>query len=568
VVGLGALYKTAQLRDGGSAVALGLGGRKIDPDTSKLDERRLLNIVEEMAIASGLPAPEVFVLDRESGINAFAAGKTTSDAVVGVTSGTLQLLRRQELQGVVAHEFSHILNGDSRINLRAIGLLHGIFLLALIGRFLLRAATGSGKKEGGALVLTGLGLLFIGSIGVFFGRMLQSAISRQRELLADASAVQFTRDTSGLVGALKKIGGVAPRSYLETPRADQASHIFFSEAIRRFRLFAGLFRTHPPLADRIRKLEPGWDGAFPEVALPHIAEGMSTPPELPPEDVLAFAEAPTEEAVSEAIQHIGSPRPEQIAFARSLHAALPESWRHAVHQAPMAQAVVFGLLLAQDEVLRGTELVGLADLTDPQTADLALRFHSEAGDLSSAQKIAIIDVMMPTLRGLSVPEYHRFRSAVDVLMRSDRRIDLFEYTLSRMIQRHLARHFQGIGPTPVRFRALKKLLPDAEVLLSTLARVGSRTEDEAARAFRHGVQALQARGAAGPILSEDRCSLDAVDRALTRYDAAAPALKKSLMLACAATVMADDDVTDREAELIRAIGDGLDCPVPPFVQSR
>ncbi|MGB5413560.1 MAG: M48 family metallopeptidase, partial [Polyangiales bacterium] len=252
VVGLGSLYKVAQLRAGGPAVALGLGGRRVDPDSTRLDERRLLNVVEEMAIASGVPAPEVYVLDREPGINAFAAGNTTSDAVIGVTQGTLQLLRRDELQGVIAHEFSHILNGDSRINLRAIGLLHGIFLLALIGRLLIRGSMHSGKKEGGGVAVIGVGLLAIGSIGVFFGRMIQSSISRQRELLADASAVQFTRDTDGLVGALKKIGGASSRSHLQTPKADEASHIFFSDAVRRLRLFAGLFRTHPPLGERIR----------------------------------------------------------------------------------------------------------------------------------------------------------------------------------------------------------------------------------------------------------------------------------------------------------------------------
>jgi len=568
VVGLGSLYKIAQLRDGGPAVALSLGGRKVDPDSTKLEERRLLNVVEEMAIASGVPAPEVYVLDREPGINAFAAGNTTSDAVIGVTQGTLQLLRRDELQGVIAHEFSHILNGDSRINLRAIGLLHGIFLLALIGRFLTHGSMRSGKKERGGVALLGLGLLAIGSIGVFFGRMIQSSISRQRELLADASAVQFTRDTDGLVGALKKIGGGARHSYLDTPKADEASHIFFSDAIRRLRLFAGVFRTHPPLAERIRKLEPQWDGEFTEVALPDIADGMSTPPDAPDAQANAFAEAPTEEAVSEAIAHIGSPRPEQITFARSLHAALPNLWIHAVHQAPMAQAMVFGLLLAQDEVLRGTELLRVADLTDAQTADLTLRFHSEAGDRSSAEKIALVDMVIPTLRGLSIDEYHRFREVVDSLMQSDRRIDLFEYTLSRMLQRHLARSFDGAGPTPLRFRSLRALLPDARVLIATLARVGSRTEDEAERAFRHGAQALQLKESAGAIPPSSECTLASVDAALQRFDAAAPALKRSLMLACAATVMADDTVTDREAELIRAIGDALDCPVPPFVQSK
>jgi Zn-dependent protease with chaperone function len=568
VVGLGSLYKIAQLRDGGPAVALSLGGRMVDPDSSKLEERRLLNVVEEMAIASGVPVPEVYVLDREPGINAFAAGNTTSDAAIGVTHGTLQLLRRDELQGVIAHEFSHILNGDSRINIRAIGLLHGIFLLALVGRFLTRGSARSSKKEGGGVALLGLGLLAIGSIGVFFGRMIQSSISRQRELLADASAVQFTRDTDGLVDALKKIGGVAPYSYLDTPKADEASHIFFSDAIRRMRLFAGLFRTHPPLSERIRKLEPMWDGEFPEVTLPDISDGMSTPPDAPDFEVSAFAEVPTEEAMSQAIQHIGSPRPEQITFARSLHGGLPELWIHAVHQAPMAQAMVFGLLLARDEVLRGTELMRVADLTDPQTADLTLRFHSEAGDRSSAEKIALFDMAIPALRNLSLAEYERFAEVVDVLMQSDRQIDLFEYTLSRMIQRHLARYFEAMGPTPLRFRSQGPLTPDARVLLATLARVGSRSEEEAERAFRHGVQTLQLEEPARAILASDECTLAAVDGALRRYDAAAPPLKRGLLLACAATVMADDTVTDREAELIRAIGDALDCPVPPFVQSR
>jgi hypothetical protein len=230
--------------------------------------------------------------------------------------------------------------------------------------------------------------------------------------------------------------------------------------------------------------------------------------------------------------------------------------------------MVFGLLLAQDEVLRGTELMGVVDLTDAQTADLTLRFHSEAGDRSSAEKIALVDMVIPTLRGLSIDEYHRFREVVDSLMQSDRRIDLFEYTLSRMLQRHLARSFDGTGPTPLRFRSLQALLPDARVLIATLARVGSRTEDEAGRAFRHGAQALQLKESAGAIPPSSECTLASVDAALQRFDAAAPALKRSLMLACAATVMADDTVTDREAELIRAIGDALDCPVPPFVQSK
>jgi len=566
LIGLGSIYKMARLRDGGAAVARSLGGRRVDPDGTKLDERRLLNVVEEIAIASGMPVPDVYVLDDEPGINAFAAGSTTSDAVVGVTQGTLQHLRRHELQGVIAHEFSHILNGDSRVNVRAIGLLHGIFLLALIGRFILHGARG-GRREGAGAAFVGLGLLAIGSVGVLFGRMIQSGISRQREVLADASAVQFTRDTDGLAGALKKIGGAQARSFLRAPEADEASHIFFSEAIRRLRMFQGLFRTHPPLDERIRKLEPHWDGEFPEVVLPEISAGMSSPPAPPAAVVSAFAEPPTEEAVSDSLAHIGSPRPEQVAYAQALHASLPERWVHAVHQAPMAQAMIFGLLLSQDEVSRGSEIRAVAEGTDAQTADLALRFHSEGGDRSSTQKIALVDMAMPALRNLSRDEYRRFHDVLRALIESDRRVDLFEYTLSRMVSRHLARHFDRSGPTIVKYRSFRALLPDVAVLLSALARVGARNEDAAVRAFRHGRRALQLGAEHLQLLPVEQCTLREIDAALSRYDAATPTLKKNLMLACAATVLADDAVTDREAELIRAIGDAIDCPVPPFVAS-
>ena len=361
---------------------------------------------------------------------------------------------------------------------------------------------------------------------------------------------------------------MAPHSYLDTPKADEASHIFFSDAIRRMRLFAGLFRTHPPLPDRIRKLEPMWDGEFPEVTLPDISDGMSTPPDAPDFETSAFAGAPTEEAMSQAIQHIGSPRPEQIAFARSLHGGLPDLWIHAVHQAPMAQAMVFGLLLGRNELLRGTELMRVAELTDPQTADLTLRFHSEAGDRSSAEKIALFDMAIPTLRNLSLAEYERFAEVVDVLMQSDRRIDLFEYTLSRMIQRHLARHFRAMGPTPLRFRSQRPLTLDARVLLSTLARAGSQSEEEAVRAFRHGARTLQIRGArpcdsaAGRM--HPRCGRP---RARTlRWGSAAAQAWPAPGMRC------HRDGRRRghrpRGRAIRAIGDALDCPVPPFVQSR
>jgi Zn-dependent protease with chaperone function len=191
VIGLPSLYKTSMLRAGGGVVARALGGARISADATDPQARRLLNIVEEMAIASGAPMPEVYVLERESAINAFAAGHQPSDAAVAVTRGALNSLSRAELQGVIAHEFSHILNEDMRLNMRLIGLLFGLLVIATIARAMLRLVPRGrrGKRGGGiaAVMLAAMAILAVGYIGLFFGRLIQAAVSRSREALADAS---------------------------------------------------------------------------------------------------------------------------------------------------------------------------------------------------------------------------------------------------------------------------------------------------------------------------------------------------------------------------------------------
>ena len=220
IVICGSLYKISILKSGGAGVAEMLGGKLIPASTQDFLEKRLLNIVEEMAIASGVPVPPVYLLENEQGINAFAAGFTPDDAVIGVTRGSLETLNREELQGVIAHEFSHILNGDMWLDLKLVGFLHGILLIALIGRSILRGSSRSrNSKNSGGFVLFGLVLLVLGYLGVLFGKLIKSGVSRQREYLADASAVQFTRNPHGLAGALKKIGGLAAGSFVEVSRA-------------------------------------------------------------------------------------------------------------------------------------------------------------------------------------------------------------------------------------------------------------------------------------------------------------------------------------------------------------
>lgn len=267
--------KIAALKSGGGAVARSAGGRPVNSATSDPDERKLLNIVEEMSIASGVPMPEVYVLEEE-GINGFAAGFQPADAAIAITRGCIRSLNRDELQGVVAHEFSHILNGDMRMNIRLCGVLFGILAIAVAGRVVLgftsdaafysssRRRRSSDNNSGGgiiiAVMLISFAIMAIGYIGVVFGRLIQSAISRQREFLADAAAVQFTRNPESIGGALKKIGGSSMRGRIQNPHAEELAHCFFANALKSN--FGGAFATHPPLQERIQAIEPNWDGKF------------------------------------------------------------------------------------------------------------------------------------------------------------------------------------------------------------------------------------------------------------------------------------------------------------------
>jgi Zn-dependent protease with chaperone function len=256
VIALASFYKTMVLGGGGGVVARSLGGVRVSADTTDPLQRRLLNVVEEMAIASGVPMPEVYLLEHETGINAFAAGHNPSNAAIGVTRGTLATLNRSELQGVIAHEFSHILNGDMRLNLRLMGLLFGLLVIALIARTMMRGATyfRGDKKGGAAIVLViALAVLVVGYVGLFFGRLIQAAVSRSRESLADASAVQFTRDPTGLRGALVKIGAATSGSKIGNPEVEEVAHMLFAPGMRR------LFATHPPLLERLEAIDPHFD---------------------------------------------------------------------------------------------------------------------------------------------------------------------------------------------------------------------------------------------------------------------------------------------------------------------
>ncbi|RVD76340.1 M48 family metalloprotease [Pseudomonas koreensis] len=260
IVVIGGLLKYRELRAGGKVVAEKLGGRWLNGFAMTPGEKRLMNVVEEMAIASGSVMPAVYLLPDQS-INAFAAGFTPEDAVIGVTQGAVTQLTREELQGVIAHEFSHIFNGDMRLNTQLVAVVHGLLVLGLSGGLLMASLLKGGKRDVRLMLLAlfaGFLLCLAGFIGNLFGNLVKAGVSRQREFLADASAVQFTRNPQALVGALKKIG--AQGSSISAVRAGEYSHLYFSTGVST--TLSRMFATHPDLSVRIRRIDPQWDGQF------------------------------------------------------------------------------------------------------------------------------------------------------------------------------------------------------------------------------------------------------------------------------------------------------------------
>jgi Zn-dependent protease with chaperone function len=564
VILAGSAFKTLQVASGGSVVAELLGGRLIDSNTSDTDERKLLNVVEEMSIASGVPVPQVYVMDDEAGINAFAAGHSTSDAAISVTRGCMKLLSRDELQGVIAHEFSHILNGDMRLNLRLMGLVFGILCLTVIGRVLIRT---SGRKN--PLPLVGLALIVVGWAGVFFGRLIQSAVSRQRELLADAAAVQFTRNPAGLAGALKKIGGLANGSRIESPHAEEASHLFFANGLGN-----SFFSTHPPLTERIRALDPSFDGKFPRVveepsSAISPAPQVSAIPEIPMSQAGAGRFVAPFVAERAVVANIGQATTQHLAYAADFRHAIPPAIEAAARDPLGASGLVCALLLASEPSVHEKQFELLASVTSEAMLNETARIWSEVQAMPVQAKIPSLDLALPALRRLPPEQFQQFRAAIGTLAASNAKADLFAYMLQKIVARHLDTYFLPERRPVTQFYALHPLARDCGVLLSATAYAGQENATELSTAFSKGADYLsQAAHCEIPLLPPDECDLSDMDAALERLSQAVPQIKKNLLGACAQTVAADGVIQQGEAELLRAIADALDCPVPPFVQSE
>jgi Zn-dependent protease with chaperone function/uncharacterized tellurite resistance protein B-like protein len=563
VVLLGSLYKLSALAGGGARIAEMLGAELIVDGTGDVNRQKILNVVEEMAIASGTPVPPVYLMNEE-GINAFAAGYSPSDAVIGVTRGTIEKLSRDELQGVIAHEFSHILNGDMRLNIRLIGILHGILVIGLIGYHIMRGSSrsrGSRREGGGAILFLGLGLMIIGYAGTFFGNLIKAAVSRQREFLADASAVQFTRNPAGIAGALKRIGGSEVGSVLESPESSEISHALFSQGFTSF--FSGLFATHPPLDKRIRQIEPSWDGDFvAPLASREAAEAFK-------EDKIDKRKAATMAAVAAAavgetaVQHIGQPTAAHLGYAREIIDGFPEALKAAAHEPFAARAVIHFLVLDDDPRVRSQQLKQLKASSERRVYEETVRLAEQVSELKVEQRLPLVDMVLPTLRQLSKEQYLVFRENLDTLIEADGRLSLFEWVIRKIICHHLDAVYGVSARTMYGYAKMARSSNACSVLLSLL--IHSSSHERLSKAEVFALAEKELGGVGVKLLEKDRLSFKIIDLALDQLAQLKPLDKEKLIKACVAAVTADQHITPIEAELLRAIADTIDCPMPLLV---
>jgi Zn-dependent protease with chaperone function len=557
VIVAGSLIRISALSAGGASIAIGLGGRQIHGRGASPGERRLLNVVEEMAIASGLPVPACYVLE-DPGINAFAAGNDPKDAVIGVTRGALDLLTRDELQGVVAHEFSHIGNGDMRMNLRLIGAVAGLLALTQLGYLLIRIAPRGrdGAKVGIPMMVAGAVVILFGLGGVFFSRVIQASISRQREYLADASAVQFTRNPLGLAGALKKVarGTTAPaaarvpRDRFEEKDEDdgspnlgfaqsEAQHMFFSSTPG---FWDSLFSTHPPLEDRIRRIDPAFDGKLPAGPVARVSDEADAPVSrlggaAPTAAVPAPAptRAPTNLEIQEAVQFNGR---------------FPETLRDALAEPIGAMGLAFAFVLSSDSAQREQQLASIVTLAGGEVALEARRLQPVVRALPAGFRLPALDLALPALRVLSPTQRTTFRDALAGFGSST------EDGLVGLLVQGAVRRYLELPPPLGQAHGLT-MPQHYGFVLSAVVHASSESAEGRQLAYERAADALGV--ALDPLLPPEAVDLAQVDGSLAALLKLSVAARRVFVRACGVAVLSDGQAEPREVEILRAVADSL-----------
>ncbi|WP_129640955.1 M48 family metallopeptidase [Peristeroidobacter agariperforans] len=564
IIALASLYKTVVLGGGGGVVARSLGGVRVSPDTTDPQQRRLLNVVEEMAIASGVPMPEVYLLEQETGINAFAAGHNPANAAIGVTRGTLTTLNRAELQGVIAHEFSHILNGDMRLNIRLMGLLFGLLVIALIGRTVLRLSSGGrDSKKAMPVLLVALAVMVVGYIGLFFGRLIQAAVSRSRESLADASAVQFTRDPTGLRGALVKIGALSGGSRIGNLEVEEVAHMLFAPGMNRF------FATHPALEDRLKAIDPRFDPKEFERARAEMARlaeqknADAAPKQTSAERLDSLINVPGGAASASVAALVGNPGTIHMQVARDIRKSLPDEIVSASRHPQSARTLMLALALDANSEARERQRQFISQQLGVQTADDLAELLSAVDALEPEQRMPALLGAVPALRQLTRDERMQLMSTLNGMLQREGRVSLQSYVLRKLAQVHLNDDLNPVART--RQLPLSAVQKDIQVLFSVLAQHGHSDAATSRRAYEVGVHHLLPRER--PSFVNLAHWAQPLDLALSRLDQLAPIMKEQLVEALVKTVTHDQKLTLGEAELLRAVCATVHCPLPPLVTS-
>jgi Zn-dependent protease with chaperone function len=580
IILLASLWKINELKAGGNVVAESLGGRLLDGNSNDAQERMLLNVVEEMAIASGTPVPAVYLLDNESGINAFAAGFTPNDAVIGVTRGSLEQFTRDELQGVIGHEFSHILNGDMRMNITLMGWLHGILCIYLIGRGALELGRG-GDREGNAFAFFGIALIVLGGSGLFFGRLMQSAVSRQREYLADASAVQFTRNPQGIASALEKVGGMG--SKVNASYAQASSHMFFGSVLSNW-WAADWFATHPPIGQRIRRVQGLQPGDYAGVAeSPASVSGAvgamgfasapmktaaQTPAQPPAWTAASLPESVISTSPEQVITQIGTVDPNHYDYAKGLLAQIPTDFRSALRDPRQAGQIIYALMLDRDNPFTyQTQVTYLQQVEDAAGIEQIFQFHAQLKALNPRLYLPMLDLTIPALRQRSAQDCQRLLKAVHELAKSDGQWTLAEFVSYLVLQYRLQPHITQPIPPTIDYKDIAPVWPDCLKIIGALAKIGSQEPNAIDFAFRSGLSRLPNAGQNPAPETLPPCNLIELRASLEKLRRTTPKLKQGIVDACSFTVMVDNQITPKEADLLRAIVILLDCPMPPFLDS-
>ncbi len=563
------LFKTAALSSGGGRVAQQMGGTLVPADVQDPLRRRLRNVVEEMAIASGVPVPEIYVLEEETSINAFAAGFAPGDAAVAVTRGTLELLDRDELQGVIAHEFSHILNGDMRLNIRLMGVLFGIMVLGLIGRMIVRggyhtAAVARSRDRGTPVVLiVGLGLAVLGGIGVFIARILKAGVSRQREYLADASAVQFTRQSRGIAGALKKIGGFEHGSHLQANDPEEVSHMLFGTGAK----LSGVFATHPPLVARIQALDPSFKPAdFPRVDLRERRKVREERAAGFAGDVTtAIASGGAAVMPDKIVDTVGKPDSEHVEFAQDLRRSIPDTLYDAAHSPEFAYLLTIALVLDRSAVNLERQLGIVRESLGAERARLVDGYYAALASTGAEYRLPILVVAFPALKLRPTPHLTYLVELTRRLIEVDGKVDLYEYCFYRVLGTNLKQAIDPVSmarPTKISKRSIQQA---AINLLWIIADYGHETETATRDAFAAGTAEFGGWATSMEPNLADKSRVDALDESLDMLQGLRSGGRKTLLKGISAVVTHDQKLSVAEAELIRAVCATLDCPLPPIL---